>query len=176
MIDLRNIASMLLALLFTAPLFGSDVCFVNDSDRSTVITVISGTERLEKRLKPKSHEFVSLEDTNHDRVVIAQYIEESPSSPTDAAIKVVGSKSLTQKIDRRWNFCYVHGSAKEGLEMDLLGFVCLDIVPMQWNREPTTEKYPRVRTELIASLKSTEEINPESKVDLKRFLGFVTGK
>ena len=160
-----------LVLLFPASrLFAIDVCLVNDSKHTTVITVIPGSDRFEKRLEPKSHAFVVLADTKDDRVVIAQTVEESSADNVNSSIKVVDTKVLSEHVNRL-NFCYVHGTEEEGLRMDLLAFVCLDIVPYRWGKEPSEdERFPQLKAELVKSLKSTTEIDPKSNANLKKFV------
>jgi hypothetical protein len=162
-----------LALLFPASrLLAVEVCLVNDSDRTAIITVISGSERFEKRIKPKSHAFVLIADTKDDRVVIAQSVDESSPDQVTSSTKVVDTKVLTEHVNRL-NFCYVHGTEADGLRMDLLAFVCLDIVPHQWGREPLEhERFPHVKSELIQSLKSTTEVDPLSSGSLRKFVRF----
>lgn len=168
---LRKIGAFASAMFFSgAPLFGADLCLVNDSDRTAIFTVINGSDHFEKQLKPKSREFVSLEDTKNDRVVITQFVSEAKATDGPPVLKVVSTKVLTEKLKDRFNFCYVHGSAEEGMRMDLFAFSCLDVVPLEWTKEPTTEDYVLVRSKLIGSLKSTTEINPESEVNLKKNL------
>lgn len=149
---------------------GIDVCFVNDSDRPTKFTVISGEDRFEKLLQPKSHEFVSVEDTKHDRVVIAQILNESDASSAAGSIKVVGVKTVLNSLGGRWNFCFVHGTAAEGISMDLFGFVCLDVVPHNWHQEPSDERYPLVRAQLMESMKNTRDVAPDSISNLRKSL------
>ncbi len=160
-----------LVLLFPASrLFAIDVCLVNDSKHTTVITVISGSDRFEKRLEPKSHAFVVLADTKDDRVVIAQTVEESSADNVNSSIKIVDTKVLSEHVNRL-NFCYVHGTEEEGLRMDLLAFVCLDIVPHRWGKESSEdERFPQLKAELIKSLKSTTESDPKSNAILKKFV------
>lgn len=160
-----------LVLLFPASrLFAIEVCLVNDSKHTTVITVISGSDRFEKRLEPKSHAFVVLVDTKDDRVVIAQTVDESNPDRVSSSIKVVDTKVLSEHVNRL-NFCYVHGTEEEGLRMDLLAFVCLDIVPHRWGKEPSEdERFPQLKAELVKSLKSTTEIDPKSNASLKKFV------
>jgi hypothetical protein len=102
-----------LASLFSqcpaSELLASEMCFINDSDRTAIFIVISGSERYEKRLEPKSHEFVLVTDTRDDRVVIAQTVEELGPDKLRGTVKVVDSKVLTEHVNRL-NFCYVHGT------------------------------------------------------------------
>ncbi len=67
-----TVCAFLTWLLPASSLFAIDVCLVNDSDLTAIVTVISGSERIEKSLKPRSHAFVLIADTKDDRVVIAQ--------------------------------------------------------------------------------------------------------
>ena len=61
------ITVVILVLLFPASrLFAMEVCLVNDSKHTTVITVISGSERFEKSLEPISHACVGLAERNRD--------------------------------------------------------------------------------------------------------------
>ena len=131
--------------------------------------MISGSERYEKRLEPKSHEFVLVTDTRDDRVVIAQTVEELGPDKLRGKVKVVDSKVLTEHVNRL-NFCYVHGTGGEGLRMDLMAFVCLDIVPHRWGKEPSYEDFPHVKSTLINSLAVTTEIDPKSDMALKKFV------
>ena len=165
------IAFVILVLLFpSSRLFAIDVCLVNDSKHTTVITVISGSDRFEKRLEPKSHAFVVLADTKDDRVLIAQTVDESSPEKVSSSIKVVDTKVLSEHVNRL-NFCYVHGTEEEGLRMDLLAFVCLDIVPHRWGKEPSEdERFLQLKAELIKSLRSTTESDPKSNANLKRFV------
>jgi hypothetical protein len=167
----RFVTAFALMILFSpaSHLFAIEVCLVNDSDRTAIVTVISGTERYEKRLKPKSHAFVLIADTQDDRVVIAQTVDESSPDKSTASTKVVGTKVLTEHVNRL-NFCYVHETEEDGLRMDVLAYVCLDIVPHQWGKEPSDKRFPQVKAELIQSLTNTTEIEPESKANLKKFV------
>ena len=55
--------------------------------------------------------------------------------------------------------------------MDLLAFVCLDIVPHRWGKEPSEdERFLQLKAELIKSLRSTTESDPKSNANLKRFV------
>jgi hypothetical protein len=160
------------SLLLFCPAFqllASEMCFINDSDRTAIFIVISGTERYEKRLKPKSHEFVLVTDTKDDRVVIAQTVEGSSPDKMSVTTKVVDSKVLREHVNRL-NFCYVHQDGAGGLRMDLLAFVCLDVVPHRWGKEPAEEDFPYVKSKLINSLVSTMEIDPKSDMALKKFV------
>ncbi len=76
---------------------------------------------------------------------------------------------LTENVNRL-NFCYVHGTDAEGLRMDLLAFVCLDIVPHRWVKEPASEDFLQLKSKLIQSLISTTEVDPKSGADLKKFV------
>jgi hypothetical protein len=164
-------AVAILVLLFpSSQLFAIEVCLVNDSKNTTIITVISGLDRFEKRLEPKSHAFVVLADTKDNRVVIAQTVDESRPDKVSSSIKVVDTKVLSEHVNRL-NFCYVHGTEEEGLRMDLLAFVCLDIVPHQWGNEPSeNERFPQLKAELVKSLKHTTEIDPKSNASVKKFV------
>ena len=161
--------AFLMLLSPTTRLLGIEVCLVNDSNRTAIITVISGAEHLEKRLIPKSHVFVSLVDNNNDRVVIAQTVDESNADQSTWSFKVVDTKVLTDNVDRL-NFCYVHEAEPNELKMDLLAFVCMDIVPQTWGKEPSNERFADVKSSLVKSLKTTKEIGPESQAKLKRFV------
>ena len=153
--------------LSTSPLVASDVCLINDSDRVAHFTVVAGTVRFEKQLKPQTHEFVSLAATQDDQVVIVQTAENNGPNEAAPKMKVVGTKVLTDKEKDRWNFCYVRGAADTGIEMDMLGFVCLDVVPLTYDPK-ATENFPEVKSKLLQSLKTTENINPESPVHLRK--------
>ena len=103
-------------------------------------------------------------------MVIAQTVEESSADNVNSSIKVVDTKVLSEHVNRL-NFCYVHGTEEEGLRMDLLAFVCLDIVPYRWGKEPSEdERFPQLKAELVKSLKSTTEIDPKSNANLKKFV------
>lgn len=173
---LRKICAFAMLVMGSAStLFGADVCLVNDSDRTAIFTVVSGAERFEKRLNPKCHEFVSLADTSDDRVVITQFANESEASGGKPVIKVVDSKVVRGKLNSRFSFCFVHGKAEEGIQMDLLGYICLDVVPLEWNKEPAADVYPQIRSELFNSLENTTEINPALESNLKSNLRIITG-
>ncbi len=160
-----------LATFFPAiRLFSIEVCLVNDSDRTAIITMIAGTERYERRLKPRTHAYVLIADTKDDRVVIAQTLDESNPDKLTSPIKVVDTKVITGDANRL-NFCYVHGTETAGLRMDLFAFVCLDIVPQRWGKEPSEdERFPRVKSQFIKSMRSTTEIDPNSNSHLKKFV------
>lgn len=151
--------AMLSWLLNTTCLFGKEVCFVNDSDRTVIFSVISGSDRFERRLKPGSHVFVTLQDSLDDRVVITQYSDESGSNEKADRIKVIRTKVLSGIIEERWKICYVHGGGREPIQMDLLGFICLDIVALQWHEDPSDDRYPAIKTQLFKSLFRTTEID-----------------
>ncbi len=121
-------------------------------------------------MQPKSHEFVSVEDTKHDRVVIAQILNESDASSAAGSIKVVGVKTVLSSLGGRWKLCFVHGTAAEGISLDLFGFVCLDVVPYNWHQEPSDERYPLVRAQLMESMKNTRDVAPDSISNLRKFL------
>ena len=159
----------LFSLYPASELLASEMCFINDSDRIAIFIVISGSERYEKRLEPKSHEFVLVTDTRNDRVVIAQTVEELGPDKLRGTVKVVDSKVLTEHVNRL-SFCYVHGTGGEGLRMDLMAFVCLDIVPHRWGKEPSYEDFPHVKSKLTNSLAVTTEIDPKSDMALKKFV------
>lgn len=158
--------------LSSSPLLAIDVCLVNDTDQTTLFTVVSGTHRFERQLKPQTHEFVSLAETDDERVVIVQSTDTIIAGEAKSAMKVVGTKVLTEKEKGRWNFCYVHGTAATGLEMELLGFVCLDIVPLSYDEE-STRNFSSVKSSMIASLQSTENTRPETTVELRKNIWFV---
>ena len=46
--------ALLLMLFPTYRLFGIEACFVNDSDRAIIVTVIAGTDRFEKKSATKN--------------------------------------------------------------------------------------------------------------------------
>lgn len=151
-------------------LFSIEVCLVNDSDRTAIITMIAGSERYERRLKPRTQTYVRIADTKDDRVVIAQALDESTPNALTSSIKVVDTKVVAGDVNRL-NFCYVHGNTTEGLRMDLFAFVCLDIVPQRWGKEPSEdERFPQLKSQLIKSLRSTTEIDPNSNSHLKEFV------
>ncbi len=161
-------------LLTANRLFGIDVCLVNDSDCVIFVSVVAGSGRFEKSLEPKSHAFVTLEDTNDDRVVIAQKVGEPRAAHAASPIKVVSTKVLTEHQMNRRFFCYVHQTTRD-IQMDILAYDCLDIVPYRWGKdpsgdEPSRENYLRIRSQLIRSLKSTSEIDPETSSGLKKSL------
>ncbi len=160
----------ILFVLFPASrLLGIDVCLINDSDRTAIVTVISGTDHFEKRLKPKSHVFVSLVDSKDDRVVIAQTVDETNADKSTWTTKVVDTKVIAEQVNRL-SFCYLHEEESSGLKMDLLAYVCLDIVPQQWGKEPSNERFEGVKAKLIRNMTSTEEIEPESSSNLKKYV------
>lgn len=111
--------------LTSSPLSAHDVCLVNDSDQIALFTVVSGTQRIEKKLDPKTHELITLTEALHDRVVIVQTTNDADPNKTPSKLKVVGTKVLTEQEAEHWNFCYVHNN-QHSLEVKLLGFVCLD--------------------------------------------------
>lgn len=151
-----------------------EVCLVNDTDQEALFTVISGIERLEKRVPPKSRAFIDLVDAKDDRVVIAQRVQAGPSLD-GAPMTVVGTQVLKGPMVNLMNFCYVHGAAGEEVQVDLLGFRCLDIVPLDWKAVTSREDFGRLRSALIASLRTTEEVQPESQGILKQSLGYIPG-
>jgi hypothetical protein len=153
--------------LSTPPLVASDVCLINDSDRIAHFTVVAGTVRFEKQLEPQTHEFISLAATQDDQVVIVQATDKHGSNDAAPKMKVVGTKVLTDQEKERWNFCCVRGTADTGIEMDLLGFVCLDVVPLSYDPK-ATENFPEVKSKLLHSLRTTKSINPESPVHLRK--------
>ncbi len=57
------------------------------------------------------------------------------------SLEVVGN------LLRAWN-------SAEGISLDLFGFVCLDVVPYNWHQEPSDERYPLVRAQLMESMKT----------------------
>lgn len=151
-----------------------DVCFINDSDQTILFTVVSGANRFEKRLKPRTHSFVIMDVPMDDRVVLVQTLPNSDGI-TKAPMRVVNNQSLTGISAGRWNFCYVHSNSSKSLSADLLGWVCLDIVPLDW-QATTVADFQKTKSELLASLKSTTETDSATQSFLKKNLRFASGQ
>jgi hypothetical protein len=150
-----------------------EVCFVNDTQQATTITVITGNDRVELQVDPRTHRFVSLPDSNDDRVVIAQSRSDDSGQSDSATIHVIGSQTLANRSDRRWRFCYVRPTEDERMQMDLLGFVCLDVVPMRWGSPAEVAEFQQVRTRLLKSLRETTESNPDAQSTMRPLLTFL---
>lgn len=111
--------------LTSSPLLADEVCLVNESDHVALFTVVSGTERLQKQIPPQSHEFVPWVAAHDDQVIIVQTNVPTESKDGQPKMSVVDTKVLKAKEQASWNFCCVHGSVEQGLEMELLNFDCL---------------------------------------------------
>lgn len=157
--------------LTSSPLSAHDVCLVNDSDQTALFTVVSGTQRIEKKLDPKTHELITLTEALHDRVVIVQTINDAAPSKTPSKLKVVGTKVLTEQESGRCNFCYVRKNAEHNLEMEFLDFVCLDVVPHSYDPK-TLERLPELNSDLPKSSELTMPQAPESPVQLRKAIWF----
>ncbi len=148
-----------------------DVCLVNDSHKTTIFTVISGSEEpFERVLKPHTHSFVRLPATFDDRVVFARTVEDS-NDPTKGPSRIVNVATIQDQAKDRWSFCYVHAGDNKTLSMDLLGWVCLDVVPLSW-QGTTVEDSQRSKEQLLNSLKGTTEVDSVPDSQLKKFLPF----
>lgn len=164
----------ILAMVFLSTrVHALEVCFVNDTQQATTITVITGSDRFELHMDPKTRRFVSLPDSNDDRVVIAQSRTELKDETGPGTIQVIGAQTLANRSDRRWSFCFVRPAEKERVQMDLLGFVCLDIVPMRWGSPKAIAEFQAVRKSLLKSLRETTESDPDTHSTLRPLLTYL---
>ncbi|MFN7732006.1 MAG: hypothetical protein ACK5OB_08885 [Pirellula sp.] len=171
---MRLVVFCMLAMAFLSTrIHALEVCFVNDTQQATTITVITGSDRIELQIDPRTHRFVSLPDSNDDRVVIAQSRSESKGESDSATTRVIGSQTLANRSDRRWRFCYVRPTADERMQMDLLGFACLDVVPMRWGSPAEVAEFRQVRDRLLKSLRETTESNPDVPSTMRPLLTFL---